>query len=702
LDSLTSIGEDVFIHNNDILTDLAGLDEVSVIGGGIRVSYNDNMHSLSGLDNVGSIGGDLSVYKNDMLQDIFGIGSIDAGTIDNLFIYDNPLLSQCAVTSICDYLAAPNGTIEVHDNAPGCYSPEEIIEDCVNDCLPYGITFTTQEEINNFQTNYPGCTEIEGDVEICGTDITKLNGLIVLTSIGGSLNIHDNPMLGCLTGLVNIDPASVNNLHIYNNSSLSNCDVQNICDYLISPTGIIDIHDNAEGCNSQLEVQAACETHCLPDGIIFSTQEEIDNFQNNHPDCGTIEGYVMISGDDIFNLDGLSVLSAIGGYLKIWANPALTEFNGLSNLTSIGGYLKFYANNSLTDISGLEALTSIYGYFYIASNDVITSLTGLENIEAGSIEELTIRFNDSLSSCHAHSICDYLTSANPILKIYGNAPGCNSPGEVVEACNYLPPPENLTLQITGSDVILGWEAPASEDVLGYNVYRDGLLIEEGSPDLSYTDPGLPDGSYWYAVTALYPEGESVICDPVQAAIGGFIGKLQGFVRDAISHSSIENAWVSAQDSDYGAVTYTTPFGSHYTLSLPGGTYNISCEAFGYQKQTLNDFQIIDGDTKHHTFYLNPENSIFVEMDREENVHSTGIYPNPFQSSVTITYSLQQDSYVWMEIQKANGQELVTLVDEFQEKGVYQVVLDGSELEPGVYFCVLKTGDGIETVKIIKL
>jgi hypothetical protein len=30
-------------------------------------------------------------------------------------------------------------------------------------CLPEGITFTTQEEIDNFQTNYLGCTRIEGD-----------------------------------------------------------------------------------------------------------------------------------------------------------------------------------------------------------------------------------------------------------------------------------------------------------------------------------------------------------------------------------------------------------------------------------------------------------------------------------------------------------------------------------------------------------
>jgi hypothetical protein len=37
-------------------------------------------------------------------------------------------------------------------------------------CLPEGIEFTTQAQIDNFQTNYPNCTEIEGDVEINGED----------------------------------------------------------------------------------------------------------------------------------------------------------------------------------------------------------------------------------------------------------------------------------------------------------------------------------------------------------------------------------------------------------------------------------------------------------------------------------------------------------------------------------------------------
>lgn len=55
-------------------------------------------------------------------------------------------------------------------------------------CLPEGITFSTQEQIDNYQTNYPGCADIEENVKIQGAGIINLNGLSVLASIGGDLN----------------------------------------------------------------------------------------------------------------------------------------------------------------------------------------------------------------------------------------------------------------------------------------------------------------------------------------------------------------------------------------------------------------------------------------------------------------------------------------------------------------------------------
>ena len=54
-------------------------------------------------------------------------------------------------------------------------------------CLPEGITFTTQAKVDSFQINYPGCTEIMGTVVIEGPNINNLDGLNVLTAVGGFL-----------------------------------------------------------------------------------------------------------------------------------------------------------------------------------------------------------------------------------------------------------------------------------------------------------------------------------------------------------------------------------------------------------------------------------------------------------------------------------------------------------------------------------
>ncbi len=71
-------------------------------------------------------------------------------------------------------------------------------------CLPNGISLTAQADIDNFESNYPGCETIEGAVFIGGTDITNLNGLSQLTSIEGGLDIDDCPQLLSLNGLDNV------------------------------------------------------------------------------------------------------------------------------------------------------------------------------------------------------------------------------------------------------------------------------------------------------------------------------------------------------------------------------------------------------------------------------------------------------------------------------------------------------------------
>ena len=71
-------------------------------------------------------------------------------------------------------------------------------------CLPEGIVFNTQSQIDNFQVSYPGCREIMGDVRISGDNINNLNGLNILTSIDGDLEINTTHYLPALQGLDNL------------------------------------------------------------------------------------------------------------------------------------------------------------------------------------------------------------------------------------------------------------------------------------------------------------------------------------------------------------------------------------------------------------------------------------------------------------------------------------------------------------------
>src|SRR5690606_41214079 len=85
-------------------------------------------------------------------------------------------------------------------------------------CPPGDITLFNQFQVDNFSTNYPGCTELNGGLIINNTNVANLDGLSSLTSIGGNLYLGNNSNLTGLDGLTNITSIG-GYLFIYNNPS---------------------------------------------------------------------------------------------------------------------------------------------------------------------------------------------------------------------------------------------------------------------------------------------------------------------------------------------------------------------------------------------------------------------------------------------------------------------------------------------------
>ena len=75
------------------------------------------------------------------------------------------------------------------------------------------------------------------------------------------------------------------------------------------------------------------------------------------------------------------------------------------------------------------------------------------------------------------------------------------------------------------------------------------------------------------------------------------------------------------------------------------------------------------------------------------------FPNPFNPSTTINYSVPKSVSVKIEIFDITGSKIAVLVDEVKNPGNYQVVFDARNNASGVYFYRMSAGDFISVKKM---
>ncbi len=84
------------------------------------------------------------------------------------------------------------------------------------------------------------------------------------------------------------------------------------------------------------------------------------------------------------------------------------------------------------------------------------------------------------------------------------------------------------------------------------------------------------------------------------------------------------------------------------------------------------------------------------------------FPNPFNPSTTLSYDLDAANHVSLEVFNVLGQQVSTLVDEFQQAGPHSVEWNGNDdsgapVATGVYFYRINAGDNkVETKKMMLL
>lgn len=88
-------------------------------------------------------------------------------------------------------------------------------------------------------------------------------------------------------------------------------------------------------------------------------------------------------------------------------------------------------------------------------------------------------------------------------------------------------------------------------------------------------------------------------------------------------------------------------------------------------------------------------------------HLSQNFPNPFNHSTYIAYRLPQSSRVELTIYNLHGNEIVRLVNEFQNSGEYKIQWhanneDNTRVPSGIYFCRLKVSAYSKTGKMLFL
>ncbi len=253
-------------------------------------------------------------------------------------------------------------------------------------------------------------------------------------------------------------------------------------------------------------------------------------------------------------------------------------------------------------------------------------------------------------------------------------------------------------------------------IIGYKMWRMQAGQETNEPswtmltpdtitDLTFTDSAwiaLPNGDYRWAVKAIYTGGVASAASLSNILTKETVsGMIAGVVRRQ-NTTPISGATVTA-----GGFTATTNTAGAYSMAVPVGTYSVTASAAGFVSQTVENVHVNQNLTTTVNFVLttgSPNEDPIVPVS--ETVLK-GNYPNPFNPSTTIAYSVKEPGAVWIGIYNVKGQLIRTLVNDTRATGHYTMDFDGRDdngrsISSGIYFLKMRSGAYQSTRKMMMM
>ncbi len=161
-----------------------------------------------------------------------------------------------------------------------------------------------------------------------------------------------------------------------------------------------------------------------------------------------------------------------------------------------------------------------------------------------------------------------------------------------------------------------------------------------------------------------------------------------YVTDGSTHTRI--AW-----SDGGTTYYSDTTAPKSTRVLLGDKFTALTGVLGY---THNYYKLCarkNDDVVGYSTDIRKENGLLAK-----NYALNQNFPNPFNPSTTISYSIPSTGMVTLKVYDVLGREVSTLVNQVQANGNYRVSFNASSLPSGIYFYSLNSNNFSQVKKMI--
>jgi fibronectin type 3 domain-containing protein len=175
------------------------------------------------------------------------------------------------------------------------------------------------------------------------------------------------------------------------------------------------------------------------------------------------------------------------------------------------------------------------------------------------------------------------------------------------------------------------------------------------------------------------------------------------------------SWTSVQNASQYKIYRAASFNDRYNYSVEGTTASTSWTDYDYNavhpmyasstfyyrvtavyssgEESITSNEVTCG--ANVAWKQTAEN---INHELKYNLYSN--YPNPFNPSTIIAFSIQEKTFVKLHVYDILGREVSILVDDIKEAGTYSIDFDASALPSGVYIYSIHAGSFTSSKKMI--